>query len=217
VDGAAGPPYRGGLSREPAVSQTIQADKVVLYHFTLRDAAGNVFETTVGGEPDVYLHGHDNLVDGLEAALAGKAAGARFDAVLSPEDSFGHPDADADADETVARDELPEELTVNDHVIATEDDGTEVDLWVKSVAGNEAVLTRNHPLAGQTVTFSLEVLDVRDAHEHELSDGLAWGWSGEESPWGEEGDDWDGSEDDEDVEWEDGDDDGDDGGSTPKA
>src|ERR1700727_809535 len=76
----------------PPPSETpveISADKVVLIHYTLKDDAGAVIDSSAGGEPLAYIQGHGNLVSGLEKALEGKPDGSQVAVSVSPEEGYG--------------------------------------------------------------------------------------------------------------------------------
>ncbi|MGA8867856.1 MAG: FKBP-type peptidyl-prolyl cis-trans isomerase, partial [Candidatus Sulfotelmatobacter sp.] len=67
----------------------ISADKVVLIHYTLKDDAGAVIDSSAGGDPLAYIQGHGNLVSGLEKALEGKPEGSQVAVSVSPEEGYG--------------------------------------------------------------------------------------------------------------------------------
>ena len=67
----------------------ISADKVVLIHYTLKDDAGAVIDSSAGGEPLAYIQGHGNLVSGLEKALEGKSDGSQVAVSVNPEEGYG--------------------------------------------------------------------------------------------------------------------------------
>ena len=67
----------------------ITADRVVTIHYTLKDDAGAVLDSSAGGEPLAYIQGHGNLVSGLEKALEGKQNGNTLAVVVSPADGYG--------------------------------------------------------------------------------------------------------------------------------
>jgi len=87
------------------MSDIIQANSVVVIDYTLRDADGEVIDTSEGGEPLYYLHGHENIVPGLESALTGKRAGDSLDVVVPPEQGYGEHDPGRTL--RVPREELP--------------------------------------------------------------------------------------------------------------
>ena len=70
----------------------IAADSVVLIHYTLKDDHGKVLDSSAGGEPLAYLHGHGNLVPGLERALAGHDVGERLKVTVPAADGYGEYD-----------------------------------------------------------------------------------------------------------------------------
>src|SRR5580698_8643019 len=82
--------FNATLSETPV---EISADKVVLIHYTLKDDAGAVIDSSAGGEPLVYIQGHGNLVSGLEKALEGKENGNTLKVVVTPAEGYGTHDA----------------------------------------------------------------------------------------------------------------------------
>ncbi len=170
---------------------TVQDGKVIHYRYTFHDA-DQLPHLEVEDGPVAYLHGAGEILMGVEAAMAGKPVGASFQVTLSAEDAFGERLPDEQADRAVPLDEIEGDIQVGDPIDALDDDDELVELWVKSLDGDQAVLTENHPLAGRTITLDLEVLDIRDANADELEAGLAFGWAGDEPP-----DD----DDDEEIDW----------------
>jgi FKBP-type peptidyl-prolyl cis-trans isomerase SlyD len=79
--------------KEPIMA--IAKDTVVQFHYTLKDADGTVIEASHGNEPMAYLHGHGNIIPGLEDAMAGKEAGDEFTATVAPENAYGQRDETA--------------------------------------------------------------------------------------------------------------------------
>ena len=74
-------------TRDPTLK--IESDTVVTFHYTLRNEAGTELESSRGSEPSVYLHGANNVIRGLESAMAGREKGDVFTASLSPVDAYG--------------------------------------------------------------------------------------------------------------------------------
>jgi len=142
--------------------------RVVRMHYTLRDAAGTTIETSRGRDPLAYLHGSGQLIPGLESALDGATAGTRREIVVPPADAYGEPDAAATM--RVPLEDFPPglELEPGIEVQAETPDGP-LTFLVASVDDKEAVLDGNHPLAGKTLTFDVEILDVREATADELA------------------------------------------------
>src|SRR5688572_5169801 len=73
-----------------STSMTIADDSVVSFHYKLRDDTGAFNESSEGGEPVVYMHGHNNIVPGLEKELAGKKSGDKLTTTVPPEEGYGH-------------------------------------------------------------------------------------------------------------------------------
>lgn len=155
----------------------IEDDRVVGLSYTLTDADGAELDRATRDDPLLYLHGHDNIVPGLEAALAGRAVGDRFDVELAPEDAFGP--RLADAERVVPRDAFPEELELSPGLeLALEEDGEIIPFWIKHADDDRVVIDLNHPFAGRTVRFTGEVLTIREATADELEHGHPHGADG---------------------------------------
>src|SRR5690606_2941721 len=71
---------------------TVTRDSVVTIHYTLKDEAGDVIESSVSREPLAYLHGHGHLIAGLERELEGKKAGDRLNVTIPAQDAYGEYD-----------------------------------------------------------------------------------------------------------------------------
>lgn len=153
-------------------------DKVGIIHFTMKDAEGEVLESTVGGGAFAYLHGTGNLPEGLEAALAGKAAGDHVEVRI--EDCFGALSGVEPL--KVKRKELPRDrdYKAGDGLPVELEDGQHIVLYVVEAKGSWVTLTRDHPLAGKTLSFEVDVVDVRDATATEKQHGHAHGHGGHE-------------------------------------
>jgi len=120
----------------------------------------------------VYLHGGNELIDGLEQALASKQAGDRVSVTLSPADAYG--DEDPKLIRTMHIDEFNgAEMRAGMQLQGKDAEGNFRLLRVVSVEGDAVVINMNHPLAGETLTFAVEVLDVRAATPDEIEAGQA--------------------------------------------
>lgn len=146
-------------------------DKVISIHYTLKNSAGGLLDTSEGGDPLVYLHGADNIVPGLERALTGLSVGDQVAVAVSPEDGYG-PLQDIPP-KTIDRDILPPEmpLLIGMQLGIEGPDGHPVPIWIKAVDEDHVVLDFNHPLAGETLHFDVTIDEVRDATDAELSQG----------------------------------------------
>ncbi|MEM9452987.1 MAG: peptidylprolyl isomerase [Myxococcota bacterium] len=150
----------------------IAAKKVALIHYTLTADDGDEIDTSRGGEPMPYLHGAGNIVPGLERQLEGKAAGDRLQVVVAPEEAYG--EKSGQPPQPVPRDAFEGvEPQPGMPLIVENDDGQQLQLWVDSVSDDVVMLSSDHPLAGFTLHFDVEILSVRDATDSELEQGHA--------------------------------------------
>jgi len=145
--------------------------KVVRIDYTLKNATGEVLDSSDGQEPLSYLHGAQQIVPGLERALAGMTAGQSKDVVVSPEDGYGLPDPEGVFG--VPRGAFPEDaqLEPGQSFIGEDDQGQAVPVRVVEVREDMIVVDANHPLAGETLYFHVDVREVRDATDEELQHG----------------------------------------------
>ncbi len=146
----------------------ITDNTVVYFHYTLTNESGETVETSLDGEPSAYLHGAGNILAGVEQALTGKAAGDKVDVTLPPEQAYGPKQPDrvqrVPVKHLIFKGKLRPGLTVQVNTA----DGRRPATVVK--AGKfSADIDTNHPLAGQTLTFNIEVVELREASAEELA------------------------------------------------
>ncbi|SDS73213.1 FKBP-type peptidyl prolyl cis-trans isomerase /Apo-metallochaperone SlyD [Halopseudomonas litoralis] len=156
----------------------IAANKAVSIEYTLTNDAGEVLDTSAGGEPLVYLHGAGNIIPGLEQALVGKQVGDELKVTVEPENAYGEFSAELVA--VLGRNmfEGVDELEEGMQFHASAPDGGMQIVTITALDGDEVTVDGNHPLAGQRLTFEVKVADVRDATEDELSHGHIHGEGG---------------------------------------
>lgn len=155
----------------------VDDNKVVSFHFTLADGEGKTIESTRTEEPLAYLHGQGNLIPILEKALAGRSVGDAFDLTLAPADAYG--ERDPGLIQQIDRGEFPPEveLAVGSEFEVEDEKGRRV-VTITDVEGQQVTVDGNHPLAGETITFDIEVVEIRDATEEELTHGHVHGPEG---------------------------------------
>ena len=158
--------------------ETIANDVVVTIEYTLKNGTGEVLDTSVGDEPLTYLQGHDNIVPGLENALAGKKVGDIVTIAVPPEEGYGV--RDPAGTRQIERDAFPEgaDLQVGMQFSAELEDEEVVPLWVVAVDDEFVHVDLNHPLAGETLHFEVTVLELRAALANELAHGHPHGRDG---------------------------------------
>jgi len=153
------------------MSTKISDGHVVTLHYRLTLDDGSVADESFGGEPLAYLHGHGNLVPGLESQLTGKNPGDKFDAKVSPEEGYG--EHDPALEQAVPRSAFPEDAQLEAGIAfqAQTEDGQPITLWINKIDGDDVTVSPNHPMAGQNLNFSVEILEVREATAQEKEQG----------------------------------------------
>ena len=160
----------------------IAKDTAVSIHYHLTDDDGDVIDSSRGKEPLAYLHGHGNLVPGVEKALDGQGAGAKLQTVVTPEEGYGSRDPELDVaidlelfPEDVRPELQPGMMFQGEHPTEGEQS---VHYTIVEVLEDRVHATGNHQLAGVTLHFDIEVIDVRAATAEELSHGHIHGPGG---------------------------------------
>lgn len=155
----------------------IAKNRVVSFHYTLRDEQGNVLDASGARGPMTYLHGKNNIIPGLEQALAGKSAGDTLEVAVPPEQGYG-PRSDALV-QILPRSRFAEagELTPGMQLRASGPQGARI-VTIVRVERDFITVDANHPLAGRTLHFSVEVADVRKATHEEIAHGHVHGPGG---------------------------------------
>jgi len=162
----------------------ISKDKVVTFHYRLKDETGQEMESSHDDEPVCYLHGHDNIIVGIEKGLEGKEfkdAGETFEITVQPVDAYG--ERQEGATQRIPIKHLQGDkkslanLKAGDVVAINTDKGAMQAVVIKAGKFNVDVDT-NHPLAGKTLTFEVQLESVREATEEELAHGHAHGVGG---------------------------------------
>ena len=150
---------------------------VATFHYTLTDAAGKVIDSSDGRAPLSYLHGAGNIVPGLEKEMSGKQQGDVFNVIVAPEEGYGMPNPMMI--QVVPREAFQgvDTLEVGMEFQAQTPQGP-MSVAIAKIEGDEVTVDVNHPLAGQTLHFAIEVTDVRDASLEELTHGHVHGPGG---------------------------------------
>ncbi|MFD1804176.1 FKBP-type peptidyl-prolyl cis-trans isomerase [Mixta tenebrionis] len=148
------------------MSDSVQRDSAVLLHFTLKLDDGSTAESTrANGKPALFRLGDGSLSAALEAALLGLRAGDKKAFTLEPEAAFGS--VSPDLVQYFSRRDFMQtgEPEVGAIMLFTGMDGSEMPGVIREVAGDSITVDFNHPLAGRTVHFDVEVLEIDPALE----------------------------------------------------
>jgi len=156
---------------------TIKSDSVVSILYTLKDDGGQIIDRSAPGDPLTYLHGHGQLISGLERQLEGRGPGEKLNVTIAPADGYG--EYDGSLVQQVPRRALKgiANVKVGMQLRAQTDHGART-VTVTRVAGDMVTLDGNHPLAGKNLNFDVEVAAVRDATAEELEHGHVHGPGG---------------------------------------
>lgn len=159
----------------------IAANKVVSFHYRLKNIDGSLLESSYEADPTLYLHGHGNVLAALEDELLGKSVGDNISVTLSPEQAYG-----ARREGAIQRipikhlhehEKLKNKLKPGMTVLVNTANGP----WeavVLKVGKFNVDIDSNHPLAGKSLIFEIEIVDIRDASDEELAHGHAHGVGG---------------------------------------
>lgn len=157
---------------------TINKNAVVTMHYTLFNEAGEQLESSKESDPLAYLHGYGNIIPGLEKALAGKTTGDNLRVDVEPEEGYGK------RDESLIQ-EVPRtmfqgfdgQIEVGMRFQADSSHGPTL-VMVTAVGEESITVDGNNELAGQKLTFDIEVLEIREASSEELDHGHVHGPGG---------------------------------------
>lgn len=157
----------------------VEAKKVVTVVYEVKNTQGEVVEKADDKEPMSYLHGAGNILPKIEEALTGKDVGDQIELTLEPADAYGEIQTEGNIQRIPAKYVGGSKgLRPGDQVTLQLKDGTLQTVTVKKVGKFSVDVDVNHPLAGQTLTFSVTIKDIRDATEEEVEHGHAHGPDG---------------------------------------
>ncbi len=148
----------------------IAANTVVSIHYNLKNNQGETLDSSNDGEPLAYLHGAGNIIPGLERELAGKLVGDKLEVEVTPDLAYGERREELVQNVPKKHFEAIESLEVGMRLHAESDAGEHI-VTITEISENEVTVDANHPLAGETLFFSVTIVDVREANEDELEHG----------------------------------------------
>ncbi|TWU28313.1 FKBP-type peptidyl-prolyl cis-trans isomerase [Bythopirellula polymerisocia] len=146
----------------------IAKHKIVAIEYRLTDESGDEIDSTAGEGPLTYLHGMQEIIPGLEAALEGRVAGDSFQVTVIPEEAYG--DRLEELLVELAREEFEDvgDLEVGMQFSLADEEDEEVFVTVVDFNDETVTVDGNHPLAGLTLHFDVKVCEVRDATAEEI-------------------------------------------------
>ena len=160
------------------MSNSIKHGLVGIFNYTLHNIDGELLDDG-RGEPMAYLHGFGNVVSGLEKELEGKSVGDTFQLTLEPADAYGEfYDQEPIRVHQSSFGKDFERLYAGAPLRLQNSNGDPITVFVEKKEGAYAYLSKNHPLAGQTLVFDVEIVGVRAAFPEELAHGHPHGIDG---------------------------------------
>lgn len=156
----------------------IEKNKVVSFHYSLTANGDAIDSSRDRGEPMTVLVGNGGIIVGLENALIGHDSGDRFSVSIPPADAYG--EREEGRTQRIAKKYFPDanRLRVGGVTVLTEQGGQQRQVSVIKVGSSVVDVDLNHPLAGQTLNFDIEITDVRDAAPEEIAHGHVHGPQG---------------------------------------
>jgi FKBP-type peptidyl-prolyl cis-trans isomerase SlyD len=151
----------------------------VAFHYTLTGADGEQIESSRERAPMAYLHGAGNIIPGLEKALEGKSQGDSFEVTVAPEEAYGLRSEDKIQRIAAKYFRNASKLQPGQVTILQTRQGP-AQVTVVKVGRFNVDVDANHPLAGQALTFDVEITEVREATEEEMAHGHVHGPGGVE-------------------------------------
>jgi FKBP-type peptidyl-prolyl cis-trans isomerase SlyD len=153
----------------------IEKNTAVTLRYKVADNTGRLLEES--SEPMVYLHGgYGNTFAKIEEALEGQTTGFKTTLELAPQDAFGV--RDESLVQTISKSQFPPGVKVGGQLQSHDEDGQAQSFTVMKIKGDKVMLDGNHPFAGKTLRFSLNVTAVRAASDEEIAHGHVHGEHG---------------------------------------
>ncbi len=159
------------------MTAVIEKDTVAAVQYTGTFPDGEVFDSSEGRQPLHYLVGHNQMIPGFEEEMMGAAVGEKREFTLTPDRAYG--ERDDGAIQQVPRDQFPEEMPIEVGVMmAAQTDQGPLPFTITAVEDDIVTVDFNHQMAGKTLRFSVEVVEVRAAGAEEISHGHVHGPGG---------------------------------------
>ncbi len=153
---------------------TIAENTVASVHYTgTFPDSGDEFDSSRKGDPLTFLVGHKGMIPGFEREIMGASAGDTRSFTLEPEDAYGHPTDELIQE--VPRGMFPEDMPIDLGMMLMSDAGP---LRIVAITESTVRCDFNNPMAGKTLHFEIEVMEVRAATDEEISHGHVHGPGG---------------------------------------
>lgn len=153
-------PYLCPLKAKIEIMSKAKANDTVRVHYTGKLNSGEVFDSSAGREPLEFTVGTGMMIAGFDAAVEGMEVNEQKTVTLTPEQAYGP--VDTEMFHKVERSQLPADMTpeVGQILVAGSPDGREMHVKVHEVHEDSIVIDANHPLAGQDLTFEIQLVEI---------------------------------------------------------
>lgn len=145
----------------------IENNTAVIFHYTLTIEEGETTEDFKEPQRVKYVHGHNQIIAGLEAALSGRKAGDSFKVIVPPQDAYGVRDEGLVEEFPIANFSHLEEIKEGMRLEAGNNEGR-LNCTVTKIEGDKVTIDANHPFAGKTLQFDVQIDEVREVSPDEL-------------------------------------------------
>mgnify|MGYP000133980814 CR=1 FL=1 len=151
----------------------IQKNQIATFQYRVNNGEGKLIDQSEEGQPLSFLSGSEAILPKLEAELLQMEPGEKRELTLQPEDAYGP--HKAELVQKMSRSQFPEDAHVEPgaQFSARDQHGRQFPFVISELNGDEVTIDYNHPMAGETLTFSVELLNVREASEEEIAHGHA--------------------------------------------
>lgn len=146
--------------------------KVFTLNYWLKNPNGEVVDTSEGGEPMVFIEGSRLVIPGLQKAVEGRSVGDRLDVTIPPELAYGEHQKDLVNEVPASMFDGIDEVKPGMKFQTNTGEQTQV-VQVVSVKDGKVIIDANHPLAGLTLNFEIEIINIREANQDEIASGVA--------------------------------------------
>ncbi len=148
----------------------MQRPLIYTVHYRLKNRMGEVVDTSEGGEPLVFMNGARHVIEGIQKAVQGRGPGDCLEVTVPPEMAYGEHNPDLVRKVPRSAFEDVENLQVGMKFQTNTGKDAQV-VQVVAIDGNLIHVDANHPLAGFTLYFDLEIISVREATDEEVAAG----------------------------------------------
>lgn len=147
--------------------QKVENGKFVSVHYTGTLEDGQEFDSSLGRAPLEFQVGAGQMIPGFETAVMDMALNEKKTVSLSPDEAYGHRDESRTYD--IPRSQIPSEIEpqVGQNIPLTTSQGQQIPAQIKAVDDEKVTFDLNHPLAGETLIFNIEVVAISDTPTQE--------------------------------------------------